>query len=92
MPFPVMQALAQGRTSLTVAHRLSTVQRCDHIVVMSNGVVVEQGTHAQLLRAGRVYADMWAAQVQAEEETELCQPLHLPGAPVDEGVLVGASH
>lgn len=50
---------------------------------MANGVVVEEGTHSQLLRAGRVYADMWHAQAQAEQDTELCKPTHLPGAPVD---------
>lgn len=82
-PSQCLQRLAEGRTSLTVAHRLSTVQHCDKICVMANGVVVEEGTHSQLLRAGRVYADMWHAQAQAEQDTELCKPTHLPGAPVD---------
>ena len=69
-----------------MAHRLSTVQRCDHIVVMSNGRVVEEGTHSQLLKAGRVYADMWQAQAQAQQDTELCKPCHLPAAPIEDVV------
>ena len=85
-----MQRLAEGRTSITVAHRLSTVQRCDHIVVMSNGRVVEEGTHAQLLKAGRVYADMWQAQVQAEQDEQLLKPAHLPGVPIGDAVTASA--
>ena len=45
-----MQELASGRTSVFVAHRLSTVQRCDKIIVLSNGAVAEQGTHEELMQ------------------------------------------
>jgi ABC-type multidrug transport system fused ATPase/permease subunit len=58
-----LQELAVGRTSVFVAHRLSTIKGCDKIVVMSEGVAVEEGTHDQLMAAGRVYADMWTLQV-----------------------------
>ena len=70
-----LQEVAQGRTAVFVAHRLSTVRQCDRIVVMENGKIVEQGTHEALMR-GRgsgtksgVYAAMWASQ-QAEIESE----------------------
>jgi ABC transporter ATM len=65
-----LNELAAGRTSVFVAHRLSTIQRCDKIIVMSNGVVVEQGTHDDLMAARRVYYDMWEAQAAAQEELE----------------------
>lgn len=55
----------QGRTSLFVAHRLSTIRNCDRIVVLSAGVVVEEGTHDQLMSRGAVYRDMW--EMQAKE-------------------------
>lgn len=45
-----------GRTSLTIAHRLATVLRADLIVVMENGKIVEQGTHAELLAKAGLYA------------------------------------
>lgn len=65
--------LATGRTSVFVAHRLSTIRNCDKIVVMSAGKVVEEGSHADLMAAGRVYSDMWAMQAEAEEaEDRVC--------------------
>ena len=70
-----LQEVAQGRTAVFVAHRLSTVRSCDRVVVMENGEIVEQGTHEELMM-GRgsgvksgVYAAMWASQ-QAEIESE----------------------
>ena len=55
-------ALAVGRTTVFVAHRLSTVMHCDLICVPDRGVVVERGTHETLLQDGGMYAEMWAAQ------------------------------
>ena len=52
----------QGRTTIVIAHRLSTVQAMDRIVVLAEGRIVEQGSHAQLLAAGGVYAGLWAHQ------------------------------
>lgn len=52
--------LAEGRTVIMIAHRLSTVVDADNIVVLNQGSVAEQGTHAQLLEKGGLYAHMWA--------------------------------
>ncbi|MBP5243079.1 MAG: ABC transporter ATP-binding protein, partial [Clostridia bacterium] len=54
--------LMQGRTSFIVAHRLSTIQSADVILVMKDGNIVEQGTHAQLLSANGFYANLYNSQ------------------------------
>ena len=54
--------MAGGRTSLSIAHRLSTIADADQILVLADGQLAEQGSHTQLLRAGGLYADMWARQ------------------------------
>ncbi|MFZ4511595.1 MAG: ATP-binding cassette domain-containing protein, partial [Candidatus Nanopelagicales bacterium] len=61
----VQQALAQalrGRTSLVIAHRLSTVRQADMILVVDAGRIVERGTHDELLAAGGAYASLYATQ------------------------------
>jgi ATP-binding cassette subfamily B protein len=55
--------LMQHKTSLVVAHRLSTLLNMDRILVFSNGTIVEDGSHRQLLKAGGRYKSLWDAQV-----------------------------
>ncbi|MEJ5030927.1 ABCB family ABC transporter ATP-binding protein/permease [Comamonas sp. MYb69] len=57
-----LQKAAQGKTTLVIAHRLSTVVDAHEILVMDAGRIVERGTHAQLLALGARYASMWALQ------------------------------
>jgi ATP-binding cassette subfamily B protein len=52
----------EGRATLAVAHRLSTVLKSDEILVLVDGLVLERGNHQSLLKAGGVYADLWAVQ------------------------------
>jgi ATP-binding cassette, subfamily B, multidrug efflux pump len=59
--------LLAGRTSLVVAHRLSTIVRADEILVLAHGEVKEQGTHAELLAKGGVYSRLYALQLQDRE-------------------------
>ncbi|WP_297769807.1 ABC transporter ATP-binding protein/permease [uncultured Roseovarius sp.] len=58
---------AEGRTVITIAHRLSTVANADKIAVLDQGVVVEQGTHAELLAKQGRYAALWQRQASEEE-------------------------
>ena len=59
-----MDIAARGRTTLIIAHRLSTVMNADEIIVLDAGHIVERGKHAALLAANGVYAQMWALQQQ----------------------------
>ena len=60
--------IARSRTSLIIAHRLSTVVEADEILVIEAGRIVERGRHLDLLAKNGVYAHMWALQQQAEAE------------------------
>ncbi len=62
-----LKEMGQGRTVLTIAHRLSTVAHADLIVVLENGVIAEQGTHDDLLAKSGRYASLWQRQ-QSEED------------------------
>ena len=65
-----LQNLMAGRTSIVVAHRLSTVASLDRIVVLEEGAIVEDGTHAELSQAGGTYAGLWDRQTGAFLEAE----------------------
>ena len=60
-----LENLMRGRTSIVVAHRLSTVAALDRIVVLADGEIVEDGTHVQLVEAGGEYASLWSRQTGA---------------------------
>ena len=63
--------IAKGRTTLVIAHRLSTVMDADQILVMDAGRIVERGSHRELLEKSGAYAHMWALQQQEEEKQAL---------------------
>ncbi|MFA6605628.1 MAG: ATP-binding cassette domain-containing protein, partial [Sphingomonas sp.] len=63
-----LQAIERGRTTIVIAHRLSTVVHADEIVVLEAGRVVERGSHAVLLRKNGLYAEMWNRQAQERAE------------------------
>jgi ATP-binding cassette subfamily B protein len=65
-----LRAVAANRTTLSIAHRLSTIADSDAILVLDQGRLAEQGSHADLLRAGGLYAEMWARQAAEGEEAE----------------------
>ena len=60
-----LESAMRDRTTLVIAHRLATVQKADHIVVLDQGRLVEQGTHAELVAKGGVYAGLAALQFNA---------------------------
>ena len=62
-----LRQVAQGKTTLVIAHRLSTVVDAHEIVVLQAGRVAERGTHAELLALGGQYARMWALQQEGGE-------------------------
>jgi ATP-binding cassette subfamily B multidrug efflux pump len=57
-----LDGLMQGKTVIAIAHRLSTIAAMDRLIVMDGGHIVEEGTHAQLLAQGGIYARLWAHQ------------------------------
>ncbi len=65
-----LERIAEGRTTLVIAHRLSTVMNADQILVLDRGRVVERGTHAELLARGGAYAQMWALQLHDQQRKD----------------------
>ncbi|MDE9542453.1 peptidase domain-containing ABC transporter [Xenorhabdus bovienii] len=63
-----MADIAQGRTVITIAHRLSTVRQCDRIIVLHQGQIIEQGSHEQLLQQGKQYRKLWQLQQELKQE------------------------
>jgi ATP-binding cassette subfamily B protein len=57
-----LKRIQQGRTSIAIAHRLSTIRESDRILVVSQGQIVEEGTHGELLRSGGLYAALYNLQ------------------------------
>ena len=71
-----LDRVSRGRTTLVIAHRLSTVIGADEIIVLDHGVIVERGSHDELLQRGGLYADLWyrqAAERVAEEAAEAAE-------------------
>ena len=66
-----LMRITANRTTLVIAHRLSTVRHADRIVVMDHGSIVEEGTHEQLLHQAGVYADLWRVQAGLRRDEAL---------------------
>jgi len=75
-----LERMSRNRTALVIAHRLSTIIGADEILVLDKGVIVERGTHHQLLLEGGLYASMWNRQRQAEAARETLAEMGEDGA------------
>ena len=64
-----LEELMKGRTSIIIAHRLSTVKNADRIIVIDKGKIIEEGTHEGLLRQGGEYATLYNTYFKHQEAT-----------------------
>src|SRR6202041_2813944 len=82
-----LRAASSDRTTLVIAHRLSTVVDADEIVVLDEGRVAERGRHAALLARGGLYAHMWAIQAEQQGQPETAaEAVGVPAEGVGEGL------
>ena len=65
-----LDELCKGRTTLVVAHRLSTIKNADEIAVISGGEIVEKGTHEQLMEQNGIYANLYKLQFRSSDSTD----------------------
>ena len=75
-----LDSLMRGRTVIAIAHRLSTIARMDRLVVLDQGRIVEEGTHAQLLARGGTYARLWQRQSGGFTDVDAASPIHAADA------------
>ncbi len=59
-----LNEICQGRTVISIAHRLNTIKNADRILVLKNGQVTEQGSHSELIMKEGTYAELWCQQTQ----------------------------
>ena len=78
VPQASLAHVSTGRTTLIVAHRLSTIIHADQILVLKEGRIVEWGRHAELLERGAVYAGMWRQQSETTERRSRRSPDRRP--------------
>jgi ATP-binding cassette subfamily B protein len=76
-----LEALEKGRTTLVIAHRLATVQNAERIVVLERGAIVAQGTHAELMRQGGLYASLARLQFLGARDEKDPRGLRAVGLP-----------
>jgi ATP-binding cassette subfamily B protein len=94
-----LDRVSRNRTSLVIAHRLSTIVSADEIIVLDQGLIVERGTHGELLAKGGLYASMWNRQREAEAARERLAlvddtndaPSREPPPPVDDTPVAAAA-
>ena len=68
-----LNSLKQGRTTLVVAHRLSTVKNADEILVVSSGEIIERGNHQELIEQNGVYKKLYDSQFKDEQYNKMLQ-------------------